>query len=113
MDGDTIKLLVKLVIEGRLSSVQEQVTSGGSEAAHMLSSKHLGRSGDTLLHYAARHGHVDIVEYLITQLGFDVDVCNNDYKTPLHEAASMGHKECIRYLLQEGAKVDSLKKSDW
>uniref|UniRef100_A0A3P9JRA9 Ankyrin repeat domain-containing protein 16 n=1 Tax=Oryzias latipes TaxID=8090 RepID=A0A3P9JRA9_ORYLA len=113
MDSDHIKVLVKVVTEGRLGSVQEMVTSGGSEAAHMVCSKHLGRSGDTLLHYAARHGHLDIVKYIITQLGSDVDVCNNDYKTPLHEAASMGHKECVRYLLREGAMVDSLKKADW
>ncbi|XP_041833087.1 ankyrin repeat domain-containing protein 16 [Melanotaenia boesemani] len=113
MDENTLKLLLKLTQDGRLSSLEKQITLGGCTAAQAVRSKHFGRSGDTLLHYAARHGHIDIVEYLIKQLGVDVEVYNNDYKRPLHEAASMGHKECVSYLLGKGAKVDSLKKADW
>ncbi|KAM4570307.1 ankyrin repeat domain-containing protein 16 [Odontesthes bonariensis] len=113
MDENTLKLLVRLTQEGQLSPLEEQISSGGSAAAHTVGSKHFGRSGDTLLHYAARLGHLNIVEYLIKQLGVDVEVYNNDYKRPLHEAASMSHKECVSYLLQNGAKVDSLKKADW
>ncbi|XP_030295161.1 ankyrin repeat domain-containing protein 16 [Sparus aurata] len=113
MDENSLKLLVKLVQEGQLSSLQEQITSGGSAAAQTVSSKHFGRSGDTLLHYAARHGHLDVVEYLLQRVGMDVEVYNNDYKRPLHEAASMSHQDCVSYLLREGAKVDSLKKADW
>lgn len=113
MDEKTLKQLVKLTQEGQLGCLQKQVSSGGSPAEHAASSKHFGRSGDTLLHYAARHGHLDIMNYLIKQLGVDVEVYNNDYKRPLHEAASMSHKECVSYLLREGATVDSLKKADW
>ncbi|XP_034089410.1 ankyrin repeat domain-containing protein 16 [Gymnodraco acuticeps] len=113
MDENTLKQLVKLTQEGQLNSLEKQVTLGGSVALQTVSNKHFGRSGDTLLHYAARKGHLDIVEYLIKRVGVDVDVYNNDYKRPLHEAASMGHQECVSYLLHEGAKVDSLKKADW
>ncbi|XP_078137584.1 ankyrin repeat domain-containing protein 16 isoform X3 [Sander vitreus] len=113
MDENTLKLLVKLTQEGQLSSLDKRITLGGSAAVQTVSSKHFGRSGDTLLHYAARKGHLDIVEYLIKQVGMDVEVYNNDYKRPLHEAASMSHQACVSYLLREGAKVDSLKKADW
>ncbi|XP_062299637.1 ankyrin repeat domain-containing protein 16 [Scomber scombrus] len=113
MDINTLKQLVKLTQEGQYGSLEEQITSGGSAAVETVRCKHFGRSGDTLLHYAARHGHLDIVEYLIKRVGMDVDVYNNDYKRPLHEAASMSHQSCVSYLLQEGAKVDSLKKADW
>ncbi|XP_022605272.1 ankyrin repeat domain-containing protein 16 [Seriola dumerili] len=113
MDDSHLKLLVKLTQDGQLSSLEEQITSCGSAAAQTVSGKHFGRSGDTLLHYAARHGHLDIVEYLIKCVGMDVEVYNNDYKRPLHEAASMGHQACVSYLLREGASVDSLKKADW
>ncbi|MED6258106.1 hypothetical protein ATANTOWER_003014 [Ataeniobius toweri] len=113
MDESGLKLLVKLTQEGRLICLQKHVTSWSSAAAASISSKHFGRSGDTLLHYAARHGHLDVMEFLIKQLGADVEVYNNDYKRPLHEAASMGHEVCVSYLLQEGANVDSLKKADW
>ncbi|KAM6962015.1 ankyrin repeat domain-containing protein 16 [Tautogolabrus adspersus] len=114
MDEHTLKQLVKLSQEGHLSSLQKHITAGGgSTAAQTVCGKHFGRSADTLLHYAARHGHLDVVEYLVKQVGMDVEVCNNDYKRPLHEAASMSHQECVSYLLREGAKVDSLKKADW
>ncbi|XP_059181825.1 ankyrin repeat domain-containing protein 16 [Centropristis striata] len=113
MDDNTLKLLVKITQEGQLGSLEERITSGGSVAVQTVCSKHFGRSGDTLLHYAARKGHLDIVEYLIKRVGMDVEVYNNDYKRPLHEAASMTHQACVSYLLQEGAKVDSLKKADW
>uniref|UniRef100_A0A3Q3DBI5 Ankyrin repeat domain-containing protein 16 n=1 Tax=Hippocampus comes TaxID=109280 RepID=A0A3Q3DBI5_HIPCM len=81
--------------------------------SNVARNKHFGRSGDTLVHYAARHGHLDILDFLVKEIGTDVEVYNNDYKRPLHEAASMGHLACVSYLLQEGAKVDSLKKADW
>lgn len=113
MDENTLKLLVKLTQEGQLSSLEKLLTLGGSTAVQTVSSQHFGRSGDTLLHYAARKGHLDIVEYLIKRVGMDVEVYNNDYKRPLHEAASMGHQACVSYLLREGATVDSLKKADW
>ncbi|XP_005935403.1 ankyrin repeat domain-containing protein 16 isoform X2 [Haplochromis burtoni] len=113
MDENTSKLLVKLTQDGQLAALEKHITLGGSTAAQTVSGKHFGKSGDTLLHYAARHGHLDIVKYLIKRVGLDVEVYNNDYKRPLHEAASMSHKDCVSYLLQEGAKVDSLKKADW
>lgn len=113
MDENTLKLLVKFTQDGHLASLEKHITLGGSAAAQTVRSKHYGKSGDTLLHYAARHGHLDIVEYLMKRVGVDVEVYNNDYKRPLHEAASMSHKECVSYLLREGAKVDSLKKADW
>lgn len=113
MEENTLKLLVKLTQEGQLSSLEERISSGGSAAVQTVRSKHFGRSGDTLLHYAARQGHLDIVQYLIKRVGMDVETYNNDYKRPLHEAASMSHLACVSYLLQEGAKVDSLKKADW
>ncbi|XP_049617134.1 ankyrin repeat domain-containing protein 16 isoform X2 [Syngnathus scovelli] len=111
MDEDNLKMLVKLTQGGQFSSLTKHMkTCGLMEVAR---DKHFGRSGDTLAHYAARHGHLDILEFLIKEVGTDVEVYNNDYKRLLHEAASMGHLACVRYLLQEGAQVDSLKKADW
>lgn len=113
MDENTLKVLLKFTQEGRCRSLEEHITLGGSAAVLAVRSKHFGRSGDTLLHYAARHGHLDILEYLIKRVAMDVEVYNNDYKRPLHEAASMSHLACVSYLLREGAKVDCLKKADW
>uniref|UniRef100_H3C536 Ankyrin repeat domain 16 n=1 Tax=Tetraodon nigroviridis TaxID=99883 RepID=H3C536_TETNG len=113
MDENTIKQLVKLVQDGKLQTLEQLITLDGSVALQTIRNKHFGRSGDTLLHYAARLGHLDIMAYLIQVVGMDVELYNNDYKRPLHEAASMSHQDCVSYLLQEGARVDSLKKADW
>lgn len=113
MEDNTLKQLLKLTQEGELASLDELISCGGSGAAVTLRGKHFGRSGDTLLHYATRHGHADVVDYLVKRLHMDLEVYNNDYKRPLHEAASMSHQTCVSFLLREGAKVDSLKKADW
>nr|XP_016849037.1 PREDICTED: ankyrin repeat domain-containing protein 16 [Anolis carolinensis] len=111
-EGELQKALPRLVQEGKLPILQEEMKSveGLSQEVRR---KHFGRSGDTLLHYAARHGHLSIVQYLVETLGMDLELFNNDYKRPLHEAASMGHRDCALYLLNRGAAVDCLKKSDW
>lgn len=114
MVENTEKMLVRLTQDGQLSALEKLLSSGEDSAAtERLRSQHFGRSGDTLLHYAARHGHLDVVNFLVKRVGVDVEVYNNDYKRPLHEAASMGHLACVSYLLSEGAKVDCLKKADW
>ncbi|XP_071391690.1 ankyrin repeat domain-containing protein 16 [Centroberyx affinis] len=113
MDENALKHLVKLTQEGQLCSLENQLTLAGEAAAQTVRQKHFGRSGDTLLHYAARHGHLEVVKFLIKEVGMGVEVYNNDYKRPLHEAASMGHEACVSCLIREGAKVDCLKKADW
>ncbi|XP_053428198.1 ankyrin repeat domain-containing protein 16 isoform X2 [Nycticebus coucang] len=96
--------LCKLVQEGRLCALQNELRAAGGCPEIV---------GDTLLHYAARHGRRDILVYLTEAWGMDIEATNRDYKRPLHEAASMGHRDCVLYLLGRGAAVDCLKKADW
>ncbi|XP_033019147.1 ankyrin repeat domain-containing protein 16 [Lacerta agilis] len=100
--------LPRLVKEGKLTLLKEEVAN-----VRDAKKRHYGRSGDTLLHYAARHGQLRILAYLVETLEMDIEVFNSDYKRPLHEAASMGHRDCVLYLLNRGATVDCLKKADW
>ncbi|XP_069485753.1 ankyrin repeat domain-containing protein 16 [Ambystoma mexicanum] len=106
------KQFLRLVQEGKFCLLKEEMEKDGSLQSG-IKTKHFGKSGDTLLHYAARHGHLDIVRYLTETLEMDVNVFNNDYKRPLHEAASMSHRDCLLYLLKRGAEIDCLKKADW
>ncbi|XP_078091973.1 ankyrin repeat domain-containing protein 16 [Mustelus asterias] len=108
----TVKHLIRLIQEGRLSQLKEEMCKDEGVRAAVLKG-HFGRSGDTVLHYAARHGHLEILKYLLEELGTNVELVNGDYKRALHEAASMGHRECMRYLIAQGARVDCLKKADW
>ncbi|XP_078409158.1 ankyrin repeat domain-containing protein 16 [Cetorhinus maximus] len=107
-----IKHLLRVIQEGNLVLLQEEVRRDESVRAAVLKG-HFGRSGDTVLHYAVRHGHLEILKYLVEELGINTELANSDYKRVLHEAASMGHRECVRYLIAQGARIDCLKKADW
>ncbi|NWU72584.1 ANR16 protein, partial [Pterocles burchelli] len=111
-EGERPKLLLRLVQEGRLDLLRDQLPPD-NELDPVLRNQRYGRLGDTLLHHAARYGHRDVLAHLVEALGMDIEVFNSDYKRPLHEAASMSHGECVSYLLERGASVDCLKKADW
>ncbi|XP_072858558.2 ankyrin repeat domain-containing protein 16 isoform X1 [Pogona vitticeps] len=111
-EGESQKWLPRLIQEGQLALLKEEIASV-EDLGRDVTRKHFGRSGDTLLHYAARHGRLSILRYLVETLPMDIELLNNDYKRPLHEAASMGHRDCVLYLLNRGATVDCLKKADW
>ncbi|KAK0131995.1 Ankyrin repeat domain-containing protein 16 [Merluccius polli] len=101
MDDGT---LVKLAQEGQLAALR--LALGGETAGgETPGGRHWGRNADTLLHYAARHGHLDVAQFLARDAGADIDARNRDYKTPLHEAASMGHGACAAYLLVGGSAL--------
>ena len=63
-------------------------------------------TGDTLLRYAARKGHKEIVELLIAE-GADVNAKESAGWTPLHNAALDGHREIAELLIAEGADVNA------
>ncbi|XP_058494935.1 CARD- and ANK-domain containing inflammasome adapter protein [Solea solea] len=64
-------------------------------------------SDETLLHIAAKHGHLSITELLIRK-GARIDLEDNSGHTALHEAASRGHTEIVRSLLNAGAPIYSV-----
>uniref|UniRef100_A0A8C1VNQ8 Ankyrin repeat domain-containing protein 16 n=1 Tax=Cyprinus carpio TaxID=7962 RepID=A0A8C1VNQ8_CYPCA len=110
-EESTLKHLIKAIQLGELCTVRQQLSEHVNK--HSVIYTQFGKSGDTLLHYAARHGHLDILHYLVEELNMNIEVYNNDYKRALHEASSMSQYECVRYLIARGAKIDSLKKADW
>jgi len=57
--------------------------------------------------YAACHGNLEIVIYLIS-LGFDLNARDGrNVQTPLVNAASYGNVEIAKYLLSHGATIDT------
>lgn len=67
----------------------------------------VNNTGWTALHYAATHGHVEIMRLLLEHHAF-VDAEAPNLMTPLMLAARSGHFEAVRLLLDHGA-IDSLK----
>ncbi|XP_071343472.1 CARD- and ANK-domain containing inflammasome adapter protein [Trachinotus anak] len=64
-------------------------------------------SNETLLHVAAKHGHLSITELLIHK-GARLDLQDNNGHTALHSAASRGHTDIVRALLKAGASIYAL-----
>jgi ankyrin repeat protein len=61
------------------------------------------KDGDTPLHYACCHGHLDIVQLLLQSNAIDVNQTNNNGETPLHYACRYGYLDIVQLLLQNNA----------
>ena len=65
--------------------------------------------GATLLHNAARFGHLEIVRELMRR-GADINAKSVGFNelggTPLHHAASSGHAKMVQFLLKAGASIE-------
>ena len=57
--------------------------------------------GDSLLHIACRHSCDDVVQYLIEEAGFDVNITNKSGECPLHVTSRTSIKTTVTVLLQE------------
>ena len=53
----------------------------------------------TPLHYACRHGRVDVAQQLITQCKYSIESKDGKGCTPLHTAAQYGQVSTLKYLL--------------
>jgi len=86
---------------GDLETVKSMVAAGADVNTHNR------RLDETLLHLAARSGHVDITEFLLVQ-GADPGRGNRRSQRALHLAARAGHREVAELLLKHGATVDAM-----
>lgn len=93
---------------GDIKTVKEQITLGTN--IEVEDKPGPGRDKSRPLHYAARFGHVKIVEFLLDH-GALPDVPNDaNYWTPLHLAAQGEYLDIVELLLSKGATIDPL---DW
>ena len=56
---------------------------------------------NTPLYYAAGHGKIKIVEYLITKHKCNPQLRNNAGTQPLHWACQNGHMDTVKYLIEK------------
>ena len=68
------------------------------------------KNGNTLLHYAANRGYLDVAALLLKK-GADINARDKDGRTPLHEAMAYRRYDVARFLIENGADM-SLRNKD-
>lgn len=93
-------------------NIINMIASGGSlsqlqELLKDIDINTVNSGNDMLLHVAAEHGHLSIIELLLDR-GARLDLQDSKGHTALHRAASRGHTEVVKALLKAGAPIYSL-----
>ncbi len=68
------------------------------------------KNGNTLLHYAANRGYLEVVALLLKK-GADINALDKAGRTPLHEAMAYRRYDVVRFLVANGADM-SLRNKD-
>ena len=63
--------------------------------------QHRSVDGDSIMHYAAMGGSLDICKYLHEEWSCPVEVRNHDENHPLHWAAGSGSLDIVRWLVED------------
>ncbi|XP_046854062.1 uncharacterized protein LOC124447210 [Xenia sp. Carnegie-2017] len=96
------RLLFKATKSAEIDTVKKLVTFFQSDKS-FINSKESG-SGNTALHLACRHGHFDLVQYLLEH-GAHMDALNNMNCTPFFAAVSAKQREVAELLIEWGANI--------
>jgi ankyrin repeat protein len=116
--------LITFLMAGCSNGMFHEVENGDIEAVRALLDRDpaLIRSRDkdgyTMLHLAAKAGHLQLVELLVAR-GTPVDIRSHDGSnlTALHLAAGENQLDTVTLLLEKGADIDALSKGaryrDW
>jgi Fem-1 family protein b len=61
-------------------------------------------NNDTNLAVSIYRKHLKMASYLVDELGCDVNLCDNDGRSPLYDAVNCGSLELVQFLLDHGAR---------
>ena len=66
----------------------------------------------TAVHWACTGGHLEIIQWLVTEVGCDVNAQNKVGRTPLMFAAKYGHCDCIRWMVEDAGANIHIRAAD-
>ena len=84
--------------EGNLGKVKELI----EKDSQLINTK--DANGRTLIHWACRGVHFEVIKYLVEN-GANVNAKDNNMNTPLISISSRGHIEAAKFLLDNGADI--------
>ncbi|CAF1329496.1 unnamed protein product [Adineta steineri] len=93
--------------QGGASSGMRSASSLDNLSSYNINPKELDKNK---LHKASWEGNIDKVERLARP--GQINVKDQNLRTPLHLAVAKGHLEIVKYLVHEGAKLDVLDKEN-
>jgi ankyrin repeat protein len=91
--------LISATREGNLDEIKGLVEQGADPKVR-------DQKNDSLLHYAARGGHTEVIQFLATKQKLDVNAAGDKKQTPIHDAAKYSSPEVINCLAKLGADVN-------
>ncbi|XP_067678535.1 ankyrin repeat domain-containing protein 50-like [Haliotis asinina] len=94
----------------KMSPLMRAALMGHREVMKLLASKgadvlQLDLGGDNILHYACRGGHIETVEYILSQNMLDINSRGCRKMTPVMSAGQEGHKEVVELLVENNADL--------
>ena len=95
-----VDVLMEYVIEGNYEKFYDAL-EGISDVNKIC------HNGFSMLHHAATHGHVEMVEHLISK-GHNVNWRDDETgSTPMHNAIKNRHSKIVKILMLNGAEIDT------
>ena len=75
-------------------------------------------NNDTNLAVSVYCGHLNVANYLVNELGCDVNLCDNDGRSPLYDAVNGGSLELVQFLIDHNAQnfrepIDQMSPLMW
>ncbi|CAG8717186.1 25502_t:CDS:2, partial [Dentiscutata erythropus] len=102
--------LLKLVQKGDLNSLRTYfATLSLEDSRKLINSPDI--HNDTLIHFAARFHKLDVLFFLVQDMGGNAMAVNEHGRQPLHEA--IDSLECVKYLCEQNVDVNCMKRGDW
>ena len=92
--------LVRSAGYGKIDEVKAKLEAGASLQT-------VDGDGNTMLHSAASHGQLEMVQFLLGQKGIEIDARDKAGDTPLSQASYLGRVDVVKELIDKGADLKS------
>lgn len=113
---DDLNMLQNILKTGKIPSPQDQANAAYLNYLDLLKyfdkinildlKASVNFNEDTILHFAASGGAIDVANFLIEKDNTIVNVLNGYHDTPLHFAAKNGQLDMVKLLLTNHAKIN-------
>ena len=90
-----------VVLSGNLAAIKNLL-----QAQYFANQSLINAKGDTVLHIACVSGRLDVVQFLVNDMKFNMNCTNDRKNTPLHVAIEWGSIEVAKFLLDKGCIID-------